>query len=99
MPVTLHSWEPTLLASHTPYDSFPFRAASFLVVICAGRGFISFGLSYATLPAIATLGYDGTMSVEEVICIVLALFAIPMFFFGSRIRDYVQRWCDDKKTR
>ncbi|KAJ6010437.1 hypothetical protein N7451_001849 [Penicillium sp. IBT 35674x] len=79
-------------------DSFPFRAAPFLVVICAGRGFISFGLSYATLPAVATLGYDGTMIVEEVICVVLALFAIPMFFFGPRIREYVQRWCELEKA-
>ncbi|KAJ5645613.1 hypothetical protein N7507_011624 [Penicillium longicatenatum] len=80
-------------------DSFPLRAAPFLVVICAGRGFISFGLSYATLPAISTLGYNGTMIVEEVICVVLALLAIPMFFFGPRVREYVQRWCDDEKTR
>jgi hypothetical protein len=80
-------------------DSFPFRAAPFLVVICAGRGFISFGLSYANLPAISTLGYDGTMIVEEVICVVLALLAIPMFFFGPRVRGYVQRWCDNEKTR
>lgn len=74
-------------------DSFPFRAAPFLVVICAGRGFISFGLSYATLPAIGTLGYDGTMIVEEVICAVLALIAIPMYFFGPRIRESVRRFC------
>ncbi|KAJ5953496.1 hypothetical protein N7454_000392, partial [Penicillium verhagenii] len=79
-------------------DSFPFRAAPFLVVICAGRGFISFGLSYATLPAVATLGYDGTMIVEEAICAALALFAIPMFFFGPRIREYVQRWCCGEKA-
>lgn len=78
-------------------DSFPFRAAPFLVVICAGRGFISFGLSYATLPAVATLGYDGTMIVEEVICAVLALFAIPMYFLGPRIREYVQSWCELEK--
>ncbi|KAJ5826198.1 hypothetical protein N7474_003336 [Penicillium riverlandense] len=76
-------------------DSFPFRAAPFLVVICAGRGLISFGLSYATLPTIATLGYGKTMIVEAVICGVLALLAIPMFFVGPRIRKFVQRWCDD----
>lgn len=81
-------------------DSFPFRAAPFLVVICAGRGFISFGLSYATLPAVATLGYAKTMIVEEVICAAFALLAIPMYFFGPRIRAYVQRWCGaDEKTR
>lgn len=80
-------------------DSFPFRAAPFLVVICAGRGLISFGLSYATLPAIASIGLDGTMVVEAIICGVLALVAIPMFFVGPRIRSYVQKWCDgDEKA-
>lgn len=80
-------------------DSFPYRAAPFLVVICAGRGLISFGLSYATLPAVASIGYDGTMIVEEAICGVLTLIAIPMFFFGPRIRRYVQRWCEpEEKT-
>ena len=74
-------------------DSFPQRAAPFLVVVCAGRGFISFGLSYATLPAVKTLGYDKTMIVEVVICAVLALIAVPIFFVGPRIRRFAQRWC------
>ncbi|KAL5333699.1 major facilitator superfamily domain-containing protein [Aspergillus crustosus] len=73
-------------------DSFPMRAAPFLVVICAGRGIMSFGLSYATLPAVATLGYDMTMVVKMVICAVLALGAVPMYFFGPRIRVMVASW-------
>lgn len=73
-------------------DSFPLRAAPFLVVICAGRGIISFGLSYATLPAVRDIGYDMTMVVEMVICAVLAVVAVPMFFFGGRIRSFVSRW-------
>jgi hypothetical protein len=74
-------------------DSFPQRAAPFLVVVCAGRGFISFGLSYATLPAIKTIGYDWTMIVEVIICAILALLAIPIFFLGPRIRRFAQKWC------
>ncbi|KAL4913889.1 major facilitator superfamily domain-containing protein [Aspergillus aurantiobrunneus] len=73
-------------------DSFPFRAAPFLVVVCAGRGIISFGLSYATLPAVQTIGYDLTMVVEMVICAALALGAVPMFCFGPRIRSFVGGW-------
>ncbi|KAL4949756.1 major facilitator superfamily domain-containing protein [Aspergillus filifer] len=73
-------------------DSFPLRAAPFLVVICAGRGIISFGLSYATLPAVASIGYDMTMVVEMVICGFLALLAVPMFFFGGSIRGLVSGW-------
>ncbi|KAJ5766166.1 uncharacterized protein N7511_003782 [Penicillium nucicola] len=77
-------------------DSFPQRAAPFLVVICAGRGFISFGLSYATLPAVSTLGYDGTMIVEAVICGALALIAVPIYFFGPRIRVLARRFFIDE---
>lgn len=73
-------------------DSFPLRAAPFLVVICAGRGIISFGLSYATLPAVRSIGYDLTMVVEMVICAVLALGAVPMFFLGYRVRRVVRGW-------
>lgn len=73
-------------------DSFPLRAAPFLVVVCAGRGIISFGLSYATLPAVRSIGYDRTMVVEMVICAVLALGAVPMFFFGKRVRSLVRGW-------
>ncbi|KAL4764537.1 major facilitator superfamily domain-containing protein [Aspergillus foveolatus] len=73
-------------------DSFPLRAEPFLVVICAGRGLISFGLSYATLPAVRSIGYDMTMVVEMAICAALALGAIPMFFFGPRIRELVKGW-------
>lgn len=73
-------------------DSFPLRAAPFLVVVCAGRGIISFGLSYATLPAVRSIGYDRTMVVEMVICAVLALGAVPMFFFGKRVRLLVREW-------
>ncbi|KAJ5466694.1 hypothetical protein N7539_009423 [Penicillium diatomitis] len=73
-------------------DSFPLRAAPFLVVICAGRGFISFGLSYATLPAIKTVGYDWTMVIEVIICGVLALMAIPVYVFGPRLRVWAGAW-------
>ncbi|OQD89043.1 hypothetical protein PENANT_c003G06295 [Penicillium antarcticum] len=73
-------------------DSFPQRAAPFLVVICAGRGTISFGLSYATLPAVSTLGYDGTMIVEGVICGALAVLTIPVYIFGPRIRPFSRRF-------
>jgi hypothetical protein len=79
-------------------DSFPKQAAPFLVVICAGRGFISFGLSYATLPAVKTLGYDTTMIIEAAICAFLALIAIPVYFIGPRVRKLAERWCTEKEA-
>jgi MFS family permease len=73
-------------------DAFPLKAEAFLVLICAGRGLISFALSYSVLPAIAALGYDGTMNVESIIAGVLGLIAIPMYFAGPKIRLLADRY-------
>jgi hypothetical protein len=67
-------------------DSFPLKAGPVLVVLCAGRGFISFGLSYAVLPAISSIGYNGTMNALAAIGAVFAAMAVPMYFFGPALR-------------
>lgn len=67
-------------------DSFPSKAGPLLLVICAGRGFISFGLSYSTVPLISLTGYDGAMNIFAIISGVMGALAIPVYFFGARIR-------------
>ncbi|SPO43840.1 related to HOL1 protein [Moesziomyces antarcticus] len=67
-------------------DSFPRKAGPVLLVICAGRGFISFGLSYSTVPLISKTGYDGAMNIFAIISGVLAGIAVPMYFLGTRFR-------------
>jgi hypothetical protein len=67
-------------------DSFPSRAEAFLVVICAGRGIMSFGLSYATLPSIAAIGYDGALNIQGGIAGGLSLLAVVFYFVGPRLR-------------
>ncbi len=62
-----------------------------LLVVAAGRGFISFGLSYATVPWVAKNGYDGSMRVMAIICGVFALLGVPCYFFGKKIRAWTQR--------
>ncbi|KAI6826089.1 MFS general substrate transporter [Hortaea werneckii] len=69
-------------------DSFPARAEAFLVVICAGRGIISFGLSYATLPSIEAIGYSGALNIQGGIAGGLASLAIVFYVFGPRLRVY-----------
>jgi len=78
-------------------DSFPIRAAPLLVLICAGRGFISFGLSYSTLPAIKAIGYDGTMNAEAIVSGVLAAIGIPMYFLGGHFRRLAQKWFGERE--
>lgn len=73
-------------------DSFPLKAGPVLVVICAGRGLISFGLSYSVLPAIKAIGYNGAMNVEGGICAALAALAIPVYFVGPYFRKLGQRY-------
>ncbi|KXJ93622.1 major facilitator superfamily domain-containing protein [Microdochium bolleyi] len=72
-------------------DAFPTRAGPLLVLICAGRGIVSFGLSYATLPAVAAIGYDGMGNVYAIITGVLSLFAIPVYIWGPRARVWADR--------
>lgn len=72
-------------------DSFPTRAGPLLVLVCAGRGFISFGLSYSVLPAVQTLGYSGSTIVFGVLCGVFGMLGWPMFFFGPRLRAWSGR--------
>ncbi|KAJ4379151.1 hypothetical protein N0V86_005194 [Didymella sp. IMI 355093] len=67
-------------------DSFPRKAGPLLLVICAGRGFISFGLSYSTVPAIASLGYEKTMDILAIITGVLSGLVIPAYFTGRYFR-------------
>ncbi|KAI5217144.1 hypothetical protein AUEXF2481DRAFT_100033 [Aureobasidium subglaciale EXF-2481] len=73
-------------------DSFPIKAAPVLVVICAGRGIISFGLSYAVLPAITAKGYDGTMNILGGLAAGLSILAVPVYVFGPQMRALGTRY-------
>lgn len=69
-------------------ESFPEAAGALLVVICAGRGLISFGLSYAVLPSVAAIGYTGAMRVQGSIAGGMALLGVPVYFLGPRMRQW-----------
>lgn len=72
-------------------DSYPNKSGPLLLVVCAGRGFVSFGLSYATVPSIQSLGYDGAMNILAIICGVLSALGIVMYFVGKRVREWARR--------
>lgn len=80
-------------------ESFPAsRAASLLTVICAGRGIISFALSYSVLPAIQAVGYDGVMNIEGGISGGLAAIGIVIYFTGPKLRKLGQKWFHMEET-
>lgn len=62
-----------------------------LLVVAAGRGFISFGLSYATVPWVEENGYDGSMRGLAIVCGVFALLGIPCYLFGLKMRVWSQK--------
>ncbi|KAI0153589.1 major facilitator superfamily domain-containing protein [Pestalotiopsis sp. NC0098] len=72
-------------------DSFPDRAGPLLLLICAGRGFISFGLSYSTVPLISLTGYNGAMNIFAIICGVLSALGIAAYVFGGVVRRWATR--------
>ncbi|KAK4150456.1 major facilitator superfamily domain-containing protein [Chaetomidium leptoderma] len=72
-------------------DSWPAEAGPMLLVVAAGRGFISFGLSYAMVPWVEENGYDGSMRDLAIVCGVFALLGIPCYFFGRKMRLWSQK--------
>lgn len=79
-------------------DSYPARSGPVLVVICAFRGFISFGTSYGVAKFIETAGYDGSFGTYGALTAFLGLLGIPVYFFGKRIRQYVGKWAVKERS-
>lgn len=72
-------------------DSWPMQAGPLLLNVAAGRGFLSFGLSFATVPWVTSQGYDGSMKIFAIVCGVFSLLVIPCYIFGEKIRKWSQR--------
>ncbi|KAK4905829.1 hypothetical protein LTR49_024920 [Elasticomyces elasticus] len=79
-------------------DSYPTRAAPVLVVICAFRGFVSFGTSYGVTRFIETAGYDGSFGAYAGMTAFFGLLGSPVFLYGKRIRVYTGRWAQKEIT-
>lgn len=76
-------------------DCYPQRGHVAMVALCAGRGFISFGISFGTTAFIGGLGYDGAMDVCAVVIGVLSGLGIGLYFMGKWFRRVTQRWATD----
>lgn len=78
-------------------DSYPARAGPMLVVICAFRGIISFGVSYGISPMIEATGYSGAFGIFAALTAFFGLLAIPIYIWGKNIRAFTGRFAKDKK--
>lgn len=77
-------------------DSYPARAGPLLVIICAFRGFISFGTSYGTAAFVGDMGYDGAFGIFGALTAGLGLLGVPVYFWGKRIRLFTGRFAKSK---
>ncbi|TKY87857.1 hypothetical protein EX895_003438 [Sporisorium graminicola] len=73
-------------------DSYPQRASSLLVIICAHRGIMSFGVSYRVWDMIDAMGYDGAFNMFGGLTALVGVMAIGVYIFGKRIRTFTSRW-------
>ncbi|KAH7349761.1 major facilitator superfamily domain-containing protein [Plectosphaerella cucumerina] len=78
-------------------DSYPQRASPLLIIICAFRGIISFGVSYGIQPFIDARGYDGAFAVFGALTGVFGLLGVAIFVWGKKIRQFTGRYAFDKE--
>lgn len=63
-------------------DAYPARSGPVLIVICALRGFISFGTSYGVSEFITTAGYDGAFGTYAGLTAMFGLIGIPIYIWS-----------------
>ncbi|KAI0973191.1 major facilitator superfamily domain-containing protein [Xylaria arbuscula] len=76
-------------------DSYPQRAGSVLICICAFRGIIGFGVVYAITPFVEHNGYDGAFGTFGGLTFAFAVLGVPVYIWGKRIRHFTGRWVRD----
>lgn len=78
-------------------DSYPMRAGPLLIIICAFRGFIAFGVSYGITPMTDALGFDGAYGLFGGLTAAFGLLGIPVYFYGKKLRIVTGRFTKNKE--
>ncbi|KAJ5371095.1 uncharacterized protein N7496_007187 [Penicillium cataractarum] len=73
-------------------EAHPTRVGPSVVVLCAMRGFISWGLSWGSLRFVQSQGYEGAFNICAIVLGILGVVGIPIYFFGKKLRIITQRW-------
>lgn len=79
-------------------DSYAERAAPILVLICAIRGLISFGISFGITSFISKEGYQGALTICTIVTGVVSALGIPVFLWGPKMRAVTMRYAVDNKS-
>ena len=80
-------------------DSYPARAGPLLVIICAFRGIIAFGVSFAIAPGIESIGYDKLFGTFSGLTALFGLLGVPIYIWGKDIRRFTGRWARSKTDK
>lgn len=78
-------------------DSYPQRASPLLIIICAFRGIISFGVSYGITPFIEEKGYDGAFAVFGGLTAAFGVLGVGVYVWGKKIREVTGAYTIDKE--
>lgn len=78
-------------------DAYAERAAPILVLICAVRGFISFGISFGITKFVTVEGYESALNICAIVMGAVSAFGIPVYFLGKRIRKATMKYAVNDK--
>lgn len=80
-------------------DAYPSRQGSALVLVCAMRGVIQFGLSFGIAKFQAKCGYAVVFGTYAGLTAFLGLMGVVIYFTGKRIRHFTERWATDEHDK
>ncbi|KAK6829011.1 hypothetical protein RU639_003744 [Aspergillus parasiticus] len=80
-------------------DSYPSAQGAVLVLVCALRGVIQFGLSYAVAQFEAAAGYAVVFGTYGALTGFFGLLGIVVFFTGKKIRQITAKWTIEDKEQ
>ncbi len=82
-----------ILCSYTySIDAYPDRAGAILLLYCASRGIVSFGVSLSTVDFLEKAGPRGAFNVLAILFGIVSAFGIPFYFFGPAVRRLTARY-------
>jgi hypothetical protein len=80
-------------------DAYPSRQGSALVLVCAMRGVIQFGLSFGINNFQKQVGYAAVFGTYGGLTAVFGVLGVLVFYYGKKIREFTQKWATDSHDK
>lgn len=82
---------PTAALTYVSDSYLPVNADA-LLLVNGLKNIVAFGFLYGVLPWVAEAGYVEAFGTQAGIYVLILLSAIPLIFFGQRLRHVTARW-------